>query len=77
MFYTSLHCVNKTPHTVNHYNPEQGGIETLVMRLTCCAWRSAHVLVSSIFRQMKTFVDVPDVLNRISRIGNVFFRCSV
>ena len=37
MFYTSLHCVNKTPHTVNHYNPEQGGIETLVMRLTCCA----------------------------------------
>lgn len=38
MFYTSLQCVNKTSHTVNHYNPEQGGIETLVMRLAFCAW---------------------------------------
>ena len=38
MFYTSLRCVNKTSHTVNHYNPEQGGIETLVMRLAFCAW---------------------------------------
>ena len=37
---------------MNHYNPEQGGIKTLVMRLTCCASRSTHVLVSSIFRQM-------------------------
>ena len=27
MFYTSLHCVNKTSHKVNHYNPEQGEIE--------------------------------------------------
>ena len=77
MFCTSLHCVNKTSHTVNHYNFTQGGIETLVMRLTFCAWRSTHVLVSSIFKQMKTFVDVPGVLNRISRMGNVFFRCSV
>ena len=59
--------------TVNHYNPEQEGIETLVMRLTCCAWRSTHVLVSSILKLMKTFVDVPDVLNRFSRIRKVFF----
>ena len=72
MFYTSLHCVNKTSHTVNHYNPEQGGIETLVIRLTFCAWRSTHVLVSSILKQMKTFVDVPDVSNRFLRIENVF-----
>ena len=77
MFYTSLHCVNKTSHTVNHYNPEQGGIETLVIRLTFCAWRSTHVLVSSILTQMKTFADVPDVSNRFSRIENVFFRFSV
>ena len=59
MVNTSLHCVNKTSHTVNHYSPEQGGIETLVMRLTFFTWRSTHVLVSSIFKQMKTFVDVP------------------
>ena len=77
MFCTSLHCVNKTSHTVNHYNSTQEGIETLVMRLTFCAWRSTQVLVSSIFKQMKTFVDVPGVLNRFSRMGNVFFRCSV
>ena len=77
MFCTSLHCVNKTSHTVNHYNSTQGGIETLVMRLTFCAWRSTHVLVSSIFKQMKTFVDVPGVLNIFSRIGNVFLRRSV
>ena len=37
MVYTILHCGNKTSHTVNHYNPEQGGIETLVIRLTFCA----------------------------------------
>ena len=36
MFFTSLHCVNETSHMVNHYNPEQGRIETLVMRLMCC-----------------------------------------
>ena len=77
MFNTSLHCVNKTSHKVNHYNPEQRGIETLVMRLTFCAWRTAHMLVSSILKPMKTFVDVPDVFNRFSRIGNVFFICSV
>ena len=77
MFNTSLHCVNKTSHTVNHYNPEQRGIETLVMRLTFCAWRTAHVLVSSIPKPMKTFVDVPGVFNRFSRIEIVFFICSV
>ena len=77
MFYTSLHYVNKTSRTVNHYNPEQEETETLVIRLTFCAWRTAHVLISSILKPMKTFVDVPDVFNRFSRIANVFFICSV
>ena len=77
MFYTSLHYVNKTSRTVNHYNPEQEETETLVIRLTFCAWRTAHVLISSILKPMKTFVDVPDVFNRFSRIENVFFICSV
>ena len=77
MFYTSLHYVNKTSRTVNHYNPEQEETETLVIRLTFCAWRTAHVLISSILKPMKTFVDVPDVFNRFSRIENVFFVCSV
>ena len=80
MFYTSLHCVNKTSHTVNHYNPEQGEIERNrdpgdEVDLLCLA--NDHVLVSSILKPMKTFVDVPDVFNRFSRIGNVFFICSV
>ena len=35
MFFTSLHCVSETSHTVNHYNPEHGRIETLVTRLMC------------------------------------------
>ena len=30
------------------------------------------MLVSSILKQMKTFVDVPDVSNRFLRIENVF-----
>lgn len=42
------------------------------------AKRSTHVQVSGIFKKMKTFVDTPNVLNRFSRIGNVFFfRCTV
>ena len=36
------------------------------------------VQVSSIFKQMKTFVGIPDVLNRLLRIGNIFsFRSTV
>ena len=35
--------------------------------------RPVYVLVSGIFKQRKTFVDIPVVLNRFSRIGNVFF----
>ena len=35
------------------------------------------MLVSSIIKKMKNFVDVPDVLITFSRVGNVFFRCSV
>lgn len=35
-------------------------------------------IYSDIFKQMKTLVDIPDGLNRYSRIVNVFFfRCSV
>ena len=77
MFYTSLHCVSKTSRTVNHYNPEQEGTETLVIRLTFCAWRTAHVLISSILKPMKTFVDVLDVFYSFLRIGNAFFIFSV
>ena len=40
------------------------------MRLTCCAWRSTHVLISSILKLKKTIVDVPDVSNKFSRLGN-------
>ena len=29
--------VSETSHMVNCYNPEQGRVETLVMKLTCCA----------------------------------------
>ena len=56
--------------TVNHCNSEQEGMETLVMRLTRCAWRSIHVLISSILKLKKTIVDVPDVSNKFSRLGN-------
>lgn len=37
------------------------------------AKQSTPVQVSSIFKQMKTPVDIPDVLNRFLRIRNVFF----
>ena len=36
-FFTYLHCINGTSNTLNYYIPDQGRIETLVTRLTCCA----------------------------------------
>ena len=36
-FFTYLHCINETSNTLNYYIPNQGRIETLVTRLTCCA----------------------------------------
>ena len=37
------------------------------------AKRLTPVLVSGIFIKIRTFVHVPDVLSRFSKIGNVFF----
>ena len=34
---------------------------------------STRMLVSGIFKQLRTFVVVPDVLSKFSKIGNVFF----
>ena len=34
---------------------------------------TTHMLVSGIFRQLKTFVVVLDVLTKFSKIGSVFF----
>ena len=34
---------------------------------------TTHMLVSGIFRQLTTFVVVPDVVTRFSKIGSVFF----
>ena len=42
------------------------------------ARRSTHMLVSGIFKRLRTFVGVTDVLNGFPKIGNVFFfLCSV
>ena len=37
------------------------------------ARRSTRMLISGIFKKLGTFVVVPDVLSKFSKIGNVFF----
>ena len=37
------------------------------------AKRSTRILASGIFKQLRTFVVVPDVSSKFSKIGNVFF----
>ena len=34
---------------------------------------TTHMLVSSIFKQLRTFVVVPDILSKFLKIENVFF----
>ena len=37
------------------------------------AKRSTRILGSGIFRELKTFVVVPNVLSKFSKIGHIFF----
>ena len=48
----------------------RSGTEDSVSQL---AKRLTPMLVSGIFIKLRTFVHVPDVLRRFSKIGNVFF----
>ena len=60
-----------------HYNvvgriDELWNLETMFSQL---AKQSARMLVSSIFKQQGTFIIVPDVLSKVSKIGNFQMKC--
>ena len=66
-------------HTLlkNHNKTRRHKRSDEVWNLGRCS-QNTYAIVSCIFIQLRTFVVVPDVLSKYSKIGNaIFFRCSV